>query len=636
MYIIEVIPLAVLPPQAPQLLSYFLNKPLAGGSVVEISMGNRKIPAVVVSSVSLEERKAILKSSDFQLKKISGIISETQLVSDIQLKIAFWLSKYYYAPLGLCLRTVLPPFFLKKNYEIQIQKYEIRESKPEKPLILLSRAKDIIKNIEPEVKKTLNAKKQVLIIAPEISTAKYFYDHFAGYYETAVIHSKVALRQYHKSWEKISAGDTEVVIGTRQALFTPFADLGLIVMEDPANSAYKSDMSPKYNTDDLSLKIAGIYGCDLIYVSQIPDIKRYYLASQDLCRIEDKNQRPDSNIVAVDMVQEIRSGNYSIFSRRFIDRLVDGVKKKKKVLLLSSRKGYSSVFLCGNCGLTAKCPNCSVPLRPHSLPVRALICYRCSAIQKIPDSCRNCNSYKLLAAGFPGTQKLAEEFGNLIDKNQLSCPVFILDSSVVKTPKDEEGIIEQMDRSDSFACIATQMIFGRRFDRKFDLVGIASLDGLTSMPDFKAEEELFTQFHKILDFQPDEVFIQTYNADGSLVGLLAAGNYEEFYKNELEIRKLFRYPPFTRLVKLSIRQSDPQKAEEEARILGAKLKMAISQRKLDQSVKVLGPSPAFIAKERGLYVYNMVLKVIPEQKMDEILRFVPSNWMIDVDPKSIL
>jgi primosomal protein N' (replication factor Y) len=211
-----------------------------------------------------------------------------------------------------------------------------------------------------------------------------------------------------------------------------------------------------------------------------------------------------------------------------------------------------------------------------------------------------------------------------------------LDASHIKTAKSEQDIIKKIEAEESYVCVATQMIFSHRYIQKFDLIGIPSVDSLVSIPDYRAEEGLFNQFEKLLDFEPEEIITQTYNPDSSFYSLLTSSNYKDFYDAEMPLRKLFWYPPFARLIKLSFRHSNKIKASYEARILGEKLKMAIVQRKMDKTVKLLGPSPAFIEKERGLYAYHIVLKILPEQRPDEVLRFVPSNWIIDVDPKSIL
>lgn len=632
MQIVEVIPIAALPPQVPQLLSYYFNKPLLKGSVIEILIGNRRVSAVVISSTSVEEQKASLKRSDFQLKKISKITSEDPLVVVIQFKVALWLSKNYFAPLGLCLKTVLPSFFLKKNYELpvasasgQIKDDELKKSQFN-PTILLSRAKDIVKNIEPEIKKILKNKKQVLLIVPEIVTAKFFYDHFAGYYETAIVHSKVPVRQLYNNWNKISSGESEIVIGTRQSLFVPFNDLGLVVVVDPASEYYKSDMSPKYNTPDLAKKIAEIYSASLLFVSQIPDIVSYFFTKNGTNSLIDRRDDIKTEVKFENMVQEIKSGNFSIFSRELRNNLDNYIRDGKKVLLFSTRKGYSSYLVCENCGFYFNCPKCSIPFKVYRSPEKILRCHRCSTTEKIPEACPNCHSSNLKNAGFAGSEKIKEELTRILGNNDLKKDIVVIDS-------DSH---EDLTQKESAIYIATQSIFSRRFNFKFDLIAIPNLDSLTTIPDFKTEENLFLQFGKLFDFQPAVIIGQTYNPDTRMMDLLKKGDYREFYDRELQARELFSYPPFSRLIKISFSSAYKNKAEYEARILGEKLKMAIIQRKMEERVKLIGPSPAFVEKEKSLYIYNIILKISPDQRPDEILRFVPSHWRIDVDPRSIL
>ena len=639
MYIIEIIPLITLPPQVPQLLSYFFNRSLLKGAIVEVLINNRKIQAVVIGSTPLEEQKANLKKSSFQLKKISSVISEEPKISEAQFKTALWLSKNYFTPLGLCLKTVLPPFFFKNNYELQVASYEFKnnpQSAIRNPLILLSRAKDIIKNIEPEIKSVLDKKRQVLLIVSEISTAEYFYDYFAGYYETAIIHSRISSKKYQTHWSKISSGDIEIIIGTRLALFTPFNDLGLIVMEDYSNIAYKSDMSPKYNTEDLARQASNIYSCPLIFVSQVPDIKNYLLIKSGSENFLNKKASIKTKVKILDIVQEIKSGNFSLFSRDLTDKIISYADDNKKTLIFSSRKGYGGLLMCENCNLIFKCPQCSVPLKVYKLPLPTLICHRCSNNQKIPEFCPNCQSYKLKSAGSAGSQKLEEQVRHILEKTQRKKDIFIFDLSVVKNTKTEKEMIKKMEESKSYICIATQLLFSYRYTLKFDLIGVPNLNSLTALPDFRSEEGLFCQFEKMLDFDPEELIIQTFNPDDRIIKWLKENNHQDFYETDMEIRKLLWYPPFARLIKLSFKHLDRNRAEREVRILAEKLKMAILQRKLDRTVKMLGPSPAFVEKEHGAYVYNIILKIVPEQKPEEILRFVPSNWNIDVDPRSIL
>ena len=640
MFVIEVIPLASLPPQVPQLLSYFFSKPLLKGSVVEILIGNRRTPPVVVSSVSLEEEKASLKKSSFQLKKLSAVISEVPFVSNRQFRIAVWLSRNYFTPLGLCLKTVLPSFFLKKNYKLQITNYKSennQKSETIKPIVLLSRAKDTIKTVETEIKKTLRKKKQVLVVVPEISMVGYFYDVLASHYETTVIHSKISSKKLYQNWLSISSGDTEVLIGTRLALFAPFLSLGLVIIEDPANEAYRSDMSPKYNALDLAAEVTRTYSAQLTMISGIPSMDEYYKIKSGLHYIRNdlKDLKP-ADVSISNMLEEMKKGNFSVFSQESKRQIIKYAKSRKKILIFSSRKGYFGSLVCENCSFTFKCPNCSIPFRLHKSPESLFICHRCSAVQKPPDSCPNCRSYKLRPVGFPGSQRLEEELNQILSNNSLKADIFVFDSSSIKTSKSEDEMLKNMEESNSSICIATQLIFSHRYSKKFDLILIPNLDSLTTVPDFRSEEHLFYQFAKILDFEPESIVIQTYNSESPLISKLVSNNYDEFYDQELPVRKIFWYPPFARLIKLSFRHPEHSKATYETRITSEKLKMAIAQMKLGESVKILDPSPAFVEKEKGLYTHNIILKIMPEQKADEILRFVPSGWIIDVDPKNIL
>lgn len=635
MFILEVVPIAALPPQVPQLLSYFFSKALLKGAVVEIAVGNRKIPAAIVSCELLENQKISLKKSSFQLKKVSNIISETPLVSDIQFKIALWLSKNYFAPLGLCLKTVLPSFFLKNKLDIQPYSFQDKDQKTNN-LLILSSAKEIINNIKPKINEILKKKKQVLVIVPEISMAKYLYDYFASHYEIVIIHGKVTQKQYQQSWTKINSGDAEIIIGTRQAIFAPFLNLGLIIMEDPANEAYKSDMSPKYNTKNLVEKISKIYSANILFVCQKPDVNGYLMIQDNVLKLEDKTSHSRPEVKVENMLPEITSGNSSIFSRELKNNIEKGLQKKKKILIFSTRKGYSTSLICENCRYFFKCPQCSIPLRLHISPEQLLLCHTCSSVQKIPDYCPNCNSYKLKAAGFAGSEKIKDELEPILKKVGVDPGVIVFDSTTVKNIKQESELVNKMQDLESYVCIATQAIFSHRFNLKFDLVAVPNLDSLITIPDFRAEESLFLQMEKLIDFEPQKIIIQTLHTKNQILDTILSGNYAKLYDDELKVRKLFWYPPFARLIKLSFSSPDKNRAGYESRILSEKLKMAILQMKFEGSIKLMDPSPAFIEKQKGLYIYNIILKLMPDFKISNILKYVPSNWMIDVDPKSIL
>jgi len=635
MHIIEVIPLVSLPPQVPQLLSYYFDSEIARGAIVEVAVNKRKISAAVISSTPLENNKLNLKKSAFQLKKISSIISLEPIIGDIQFKLASWLSKNYFSSPGTTLNTILPNFFGNSKYPFSYP--EIKKQLPEQsvPVLVCVKAGDFLGRIKPEIDKAVKSGGQALILLPELSVANYAYDLLARYYESALIHGKLGIKKHYSAWKKIFTGEAEVVIGTRQAVFSPFADLKLIIVEDPGNPSYKSDMSPKYNTRDLAVTLARLHSAQIIFVSQIPDVDHYFKSkNQSLIYIEKKKGARPKTIIT-DMTQERRSGNYSLFGRDLKKDIVEYSGKAKKTLLFSSRKGYASYYLCENCGFNFKCSQCLIPLRVYKSPEPLMVCHRCSRSLKIPAACPNCNSYKLKTAGYAGSEKLGEEINRIFDG--LKKPeVFIFDSGTVKNIKSENEMINKIIDSESCICIATQSMFSYRHSMKFDLVAVSNFDGLANSPDFRADEEVLYQFEKLHDFDSEKIYVQTFNAENPILNSAVTGDYSEYYEKELGIRNIFSYPPFGRLVKLSYSSADKNKSFYEARILSEKLKIAIVQKKLESAVKILGPAPAFIEKQNGKYINNLILKIAPGTDPVEIVRYVTSGWNIDIDPRSIL
>src|SRR3989344_5177495 len=272
MYIIEVIPLTLLPPNMPQILSYFSGLDFLKGSVVEVTLNKRKVRAVVVSSSPLEKEKLGLKKVDFQIKKIGRILFEKPRVSDYQLKIAVWIAKYYYSPLGYTLKTILPPFAFKKKYSLAtsqvvnpqvINKNSLPTCEVVNPQLLIYKTKGLVKHLEPIVKETINDSKQILIMVSEKASIKYFFENLSKKFDVSVISSDLSNEKLYDAWRKARTGEAKVIIGTRQSLDMHFKDLGLIIVDDPSHEFYKSDMVPRYNAVKLADKVAELNGARL-------------------------------------------------------------------------------------------------------------------------------------------------------------------------------------------------------------------------------------------------------------------------------------------------------------------------------------------------------------------------------------
>jgi primosomal protein N' (replication factor Y) (superfamily II helicase) len=635
MYVIEVIPLTNLPPNVPQLLDYFFHQELQKGAVTEVFLNNRKVNAIVASSTLLEKQKISLKNSNFQLKKLSKVISVKPQVSDYQFKIAVWLSQHYYASLGQCLKTVLPPFFLKKKYVIEAQKAKVKnQGSTEKPKLILSSSKDTLKGILPHIKEGLK-RGQVLLITPELSTINYFTDKLQKYIPIK-IYSGNSNKHYFETWKKVSSDDSQLIIGTRQALFLPFNKLELIIIDDLNHEAYKSDMSPKYNTRHLANKIAYLNGCKMIFTSVMPSIGTYLSEKRGELEVIHPKTNTQLKTKIVDLVNEIKADNFSPLSKELQEQMISTVKQKNKCLIFVPRRGYAGILLCENCGLALRCSNCDIAMKIHLAIDKVLACHHCGKSKRYPDHCPNCNSYKLKSSGPAGTQKIYERTKNLLNNNNIKAPILALDTDIVKNDVEENEIIKEICDSSPSVLIATSMIFSHRYESRFDLIGITNVDAMTNTPEFNTEEKFFTSLKKLKDFEPRYMIIQTHHPDNQMVNSAISEDYVDFYEKEAEVRKILWYPPFARLIKLTYKHKNKQKCSYAARTASEKLKTAVMRNRLENKIMIIDASPAFIERQKGLFVYNIIIKIRPDENIKNILRYTPPGWLIDVDPVAIL
>lgn len=646
MHVIEVIPLSVLPPNVPQVLSYYNEFALQKGAAVEVLVNNHKVQAIVIGSNLIESQKIILKKSAFELKKISKVISDVPQVSEYQFKIALWLANTYAAPLGLCLKSVLPSFFLKKKYPVAVPaQVEIpNRPAPGKPEWILSRAKSSFEEIGDRVAEAAKYG-QVLIMVPEMSYIAYF-KKFPS--TAAIINSQISNQEWYDAWTRASGNTVRIVIGTRQALSLPFADLRLLITIDPLHEFYKSDLSPKYRAPDLARMVAELHNAQQLTVSNILGVTGYAAAENQQLNFTDHVAPWRADIGIVDMIAEIKQGYFGLFAPGIKERMSATVRKNQKILILSARRGYTGILLCEHCSFSFKCPNCNVPMRIHQSAELLLLCHRCGVSRPYPHFCPNCHSSKIKPNGPAGSQKIFEalqkmlEYGQLSPPSRAGLPILILDSDVTQNQTEEDEVMETIREKSPAILIATQKVFSYIYDLNFDYIIIPQFDALMGGTDFQASEYLWYQLEKLADFEPERIDVQTFH-NKETVPAVALHEYKKLYAEEIQLRSVFKYPPFSRLVKLTFSHVSGQKAATESRILVEKLKMAAVHLQAKERIIVSESSPAFISKEKGRYTATILMKVIPNHDpvpsldknlLRSVLRYVPSHWLIDVDPRS--
>lgn len=648
MYVINIIPLSKLPRGQAGILTYFYDQLLSRGVVVEAPFNRRKIIGVVLNSTPIKTLKLTVKKNiDYELKNILRILYPNPQVSHLQLQIANEIAAYYYTSLGLALKTVLPPFFGKRGYDVSLLADQTRGQSQQSsfqflPTNLTNHSDDYKKIIREK----LRAGYQVFLLVPENISAKYFFKQFTDF-DPFLISSAVSNKNYYGIWNGVNNCKIKFVIGTRVGLFLPFKKLGLIIIDDEASEAYKSDMNPRYNAADLALSVARFYSADVLINAIIPRLETsamMKLTDGSKIGLSSTEKKP---VQIVDMVHELKLGNFSIFSREVLARLTDFIASGKNFAIFVPRRGFSNYVLCQNCGTIIKCPHCAVSLIPHLLNSSKttetdLRCHHCGYHEQRPKVCLNCGGYRLKAYGL-GTEKVINELNKHFNRSTLkpsALNLLQLDSDAVKDETDEVKIIDTFNHNRYCILVASQMIFSYKYLISPALIVIMNADALAPAPDFRGQEQLFRQIATLREIGR-EMIVQTYNPTDATLKYGVDGLVNNFFSAELDNRLDYGYPPYSKLVKLLYRHKNFNQAKKEAIILAEKIRYLLS-RHITSSIEMLGPTASFISKERGQYAWQIILRIkktgdaIDLKTRDEVLRLVPNGWIIDIDPKNII
>jgi len=661
MFIIDVIPLTKISLNRPQIYTYFYRQKIFVGALAIVSFHQRKIPAIVVKVQNLEKRKIEIKSYPYQLKKIEKVVYSEPIFTKNQLIFAQCLADYYYAPLGLILKMISPPILKREKEIAQPKKIELKLKKgiklntQDKKIIsaLQKTKKNIIliksdinklcriypKIIEPIIKKN----KQVLILYPEISKAENLKEFLENYFDKSLIdsfHSEMAQGKFLEIYKKIKQGITKIIISSRLGIFAPFKNLNLIIVNYEENPNYKSqEKFPYYQGRDVALRLARIFKAKTILISETPSIESFYKTQRnkyELIKSKANCQLPTVQIL--DMRQEIHKGNFSIFSEDLLENLKKNLKQKKKLLLFVSRRGMATFVICQDCGYLIKCPNCDVPMVYHareefSSSNELLICHHCNFRAAPPLFCPKCKGHQIKYSGI-GTQKVEQE----LKKKFPQAKIVRLDSDTMKTVKSKKKIYRDFKTGRIDILVATQIILANQNLGEIDLTGAISIDTILHLPDFRSSERTFQLIYRLIKMSKHFI-LQTYSRRNFAFQTSLKMDYQTFYEKEIKERKTLAYPPFSQLIKLTCFNRDVEKGEKETKQIADLLNQRKKQLSLsDKDLVILGPAPAFIPRIRGQWKWNIILKIKKKYQKTkrELLKLIPQNWLIDIDPENLL
>jgi primosomal protein N' (replication factor Y) len=490
------------------------------------------------------------------------------------------------------------------------------------------------------IAEVISTGRPALVLVPEIALAMPLVDRLRAdlVAELAILHSGLGAGERADEWRRIKAGEIDVVVGTRIALTAPLADVGLIIVDEEHDAAYKSDRTPRLQGRDAALALARLAGAAVVLGSATPSVEsvgrvrqgRYHHAV-----LPDRPSGAPPRVEVVDLRAELAAGNRGLLSsalRTALESLPEG----ERAILVINRRGTASVVVCRDCGHVQRCPECERSLVYHQAGV-TLRCHHCGTATPLATRCPACRSPRIRYLG-GGTQKVEEEvravFPHLL--------VGRLDRDVAERKGAVEKVLDAFAEGRLDVLVGTSLVAKGLDIPEVTLVGVVSADVALNLPDERAAERTYQLLTQAVGRagrgeRPGLAIIQTYQPDHPAIRAVASGDASAFYDAELEVRRRFGSPPFGRLVKLTVGLPDARAAQQEAAAMADRLRAACSEPEhiaAGLRVSVLGPAPAYIARRAGRWRWNVVLR---GDRPVELLGTPPgAPWSIDVDPDSLL
>lgn len=489
--------------------------------------------------------------------------------------------------------------------------------------------------------------KTALVLVPEIALASQLEAHFYSRFgeNLAVFHSGLSPGERFDQWFRILSGKASVVIGARSAVFCPVSDLGLIIVDEEHESAYKQDEGLHYNGRDLAVLRAKFAECPVVLGSATPSVISFYHARQkkyQLLTMRSRvNAQPMPRVELIDLGKEKRSRPDLFFSDQLIRALNDNMERRMQSLLFVNRRGFSSSMLCQDCGYILQCRHCQVSLTHHRKNNR-LVCHYCGYTVSPTITCPECRGGKLKGLGV-GSERIEDEVRQLIPHARVAR----LDSDTTRDRKKYMAVLQQIRNHDIDILVGTQMVAKGLHFPKMTLVGVVWADSGLGMPDYKAPERTFQMLTQVTgragrEEHQGQVIIQTHQPAHYAIKCACEHDYEQLYEQEIALRSGLGYPPFSRLVKIGFSGECEELVAKAARKTGSFLR----QRSAAQTMDILGPVPAPLGRIKKRYRWHVLLK---SHHLGELHRICDSvhkektllcasgvRLTLDVDPENML
>lgn len=625
--------------------TYHHEDTMPAGTIVKVEVGRKSAIGVIVGTT---------KKPQFSTKSIIQKLYDTPLPSAL-LSLADWMSDYYLSPKTNTWQTILPRGLDKKRRDPRPKTASFKRDHSNK--VLTAEQKRVISEIEHStqtttllqgvtgsgktliyhelVKRCIDSGQSAILLVPEIALTSQLVADFSHHFKNILlIHSRMSEAERHHAWQNaLEAKQPIVVIGPRSALFTPLKNIGIIVIDEAHEPSFKQEQAPRYSTQRAARVLAGHHKAKLILGSATPSVTDRYLAEShnSFVRIDESPVEIGTlKTTLVDNTKRIHFTKHRFLSNQLIKMIDQTLAHNEQVLLFHNRRGSTAMTLCENCGWTAECPRCHLPLTLHT-DTYSLLCHVCNYATKVPTQCPLCNHTDIIHKGV-GTKLIYDEVKRLYPNK-----------NIVRFDKDsdKESTLDKLYQSvhdgNIDIIIGTQTIAKGLDLPRLSAVGVIQADSGLSLPDFTANERVFQLLYQVIgrvgrNKNESHAVIQTYKPSHPAIAHALTKDYDTFYEHTLDERRHDHFPPFTFLARLTCSYSSEKGASQAARSLKQKL-----QKYAGPEVIFLGPSPAFYERVRDQYKWQLILRSSKRESLTALLSHMPStHWQAELDPVSLL
>lgn len=617
------------------------------GTLVIIEVGKKTFEGIVIRNVA---------KPTYETKPITAVLEQTPVPAAL-IKLALWMSTYYATHLATVLQTILPRGLQKKRRAGQAKPHiSLRDrtknvfTKDQQNAIekisLLTEGSSLLHGITGSgktavyielAKRTLDEGKSVIVLVPEIALTSQLVDEFSHHFgDVILMHSKQTEAERHVAWQNALTSSTpQLVIGPRSALFAPLPHIGLIVIDEAHEPSFKQEQSPRYSALRAASVLAAAHKAKVVFGTATPSIADYYLFKHSDRPIIEMAERARMDAVKpsiklIDMTKRLNFHRHRFLSDELLTQIEQTLESGNQALIFHNRRGSASTTLCENCGWSAMCPRCFVPLTLHADKHR-LECHICGHRQKVPTSCPECGSTDILHKGV-GTKLIESELKKLFPKKSIAR--FDGDNETGESVEERYG---ELYNGTIDIIVGTQVIAKGLDLPKLRTVGVVQADAGLSLPDYGSAERTFQLLAQVVgrvgrSSHPTSVVVQSYQPTHPAVTHGIAQNYDSFYSAAITERQRGGFPPFTYLLKATCVYKTEAAAIRNAQQLARELRQ-----KAPSTVQILGPTPAFYERQHDTYRWQLVIKSPRRADLLALMACIPpAHWQFELDPLSLL